>query len=704
MAAKRRSSALDDIGSGGPMRRIRQKANLQSQQSSLSRDKSQLGSTQKLLLRNEPEPNAFKAVEETGEISKRNQSYGSVPTESSKMALKIFEQLKRMSPKEQPSGSKLAGTGTTENVDSLIGLSSSQDKQKSEGKGKHRVLFSDAREPTFQSKDTVEENGSKNIVSVDGNVKVPVETKAGSATKRAFSMSAHEDTLDLDDENHSNGHANISVGVNKKLGASVLANKGVSTKFALPESKKGAISPGSSVVNNQKIGFYVPALTSSSSTQSTVLSQPTSVVDTVKVTPPNKPTVFPTFGMVKANVSPDAKPLGATSFINSTMNNDNGNSQKPENLFGSSGSSSSAIPTTASANGVFSFGVSTNNSAIINGTSSSPSIFASSFSFQSFGTNTNNVSSSSSSTVLSSTTTTTAVSSTFATSVSASAFSFGSATASSTTLSNGGSIFGFSSPSTTLTANGSQAAFTAVTQAVPFKFGSGTSETPSSASAGSLFSSSAPSFGLTSVATSSGGSTSSSTTMFSSGSSATPSFGLSSTVASSETKSSGSGFGSTLSFGVNSTVASSETKSGSSNAGASTGSSLFSFSSKLSSPAPVFGNSTPVFGTSPPSNTDQMSMEDSMADDSNQTPSPAPAFGQASSGTPPGFMFGSVTPTTGQPPGFLFGAQINQPQAPSQSPFPATQFSAGGRFSLGSGGGDKSNRRVVRVKRQTRRK
>ncbi|KAL9992450.1 hypothetical protein Hdeb2414_s1169g00987751 [Helianthus debilis subsp. tardiflorus] len=528
-------------------------------------------------------------------------------------------------------------------------------------------------------------------------------------------MSAHEDTLDLDDDNHSNGHANISVGVNKKLGASVLANNGVSTKFALPESKKGAISPGSSVVNNQKIGFYVPALTSSSSTQSTVLSQPTSVVDTVKVTPPNKPTVFPTFGMVKANVSPDAKqPLGATS-----LNNDNGKSQKPENVFGNSGSSSSAIPTTASANGVYSFGVSTNNSAIINGTSSSPSIFASSFSFQSFGTNTNNVSSSSSSTVLSSTTTTTAVSSTFATSVSASAFSFGSATASSTTLSNGGSIFGFSSPSATLTANGSQAntqaAFTAVTQAVPFKFGSGTSETPSSASAGSLFSSSAPSFGLTSVATSSGGSTSSSTTMFSSGSSATPSFGLSSTVASSETKSGGSGFGSTLSFGVNSTVASSETKSasnvfgstpfffgastmsmpsasswlfmfGSSNAGASTGSSLFSFSSKLSSPAPVFG-------TSPPSNTDQMSMEDSMADDSNQTPSPAPAFGQASSGTPPGFMFGSVTPTTVQPPGFLFGAQINQPQAPSQSPFPATQFSAGGRFSLGSGGGDnKSNR------------
>ncbi|KAJ0557384.1 hypothetical protein HanIR_Chr07g0324561 [Helianthus annuus] len=100
-----------------------------------------------------------------------------------------------------------------------------------------------------------------------------------------------------------------------------------------------------------------------------------------------------------------------------------------------------------------------------------------------------------------------------------------------------------------------------------------------------------------------------------------------------------------------------------------------------------------------------MSMEDSMADDSNQTPSPAPAFGQASSGTPPVSCLVSATPTpptTVQPPGFLFGAQTNQPQpqvqAPSQSPFPATQFSAGGSFSLGSGGDDKSNRRIVRVK------
>lgn len=183
------------------MRRIRQKANLLSQQSSLSKQKNELGSSQKLLLRNEPEPKGSKAVEGAGEISKRNQSYGSVPTESSQMALKIFEQLDRMSPKEKLSGSKLAGTAGK--TDSPKKLSNSQDIMISEGQ--HRVLFSDAREPTFQSKGTGAENGSRNIAghgnvlsSVNGSFTGPLSgnvsnvTKAGSATKRAFSMSAHE--------------------------------------------------------------------------------------------------------------------------------------------------------------------------------------------------------------------------------------------------------------------------------------------------------------------------------------------------------------------------------------------------------------------------------------------------------------------------------------------------------------------------------
>lgn len=96
-----------------------------------------------------------------------------------------------------------------------------------------------------------------------------------------------------------------------------------------------------------------------------------------------------------------------------------------------------------------------------------------------------------------------------------------------------------------------------------------------------------------------------------------------------------------------------------------------------------------------------------MADDSNQAPSPSvPSFAQAPSGTP-GFMFGSATPSTPSVVPFQFGGQTNQPQPPSQNPFAASggsPFNAGGSFSLGSGGDDKSNRRIVRVKRQNRRK
>lgn len=101
-----------------------------------------------------------------------------------------------------------------------------------------------------------------------------------------------------------------------------------------------------------------------------------------------------------------------------------------------------------------------------------------------------------------------------------------------------------------------------------------------------------------------------------------------------------------------------------------------------------------------------MSMEDSMAEDSTQTPSSSvPAFAQASGGTP-GFMFGSGTPTPSTA-SFQFGGQTNQPQPSPQNPFQASgsvEFNAGGSFSLGSGGGDKSARRILRVKSKNRRK
>ncbi|GKG24831.1 hypothetical protein Tco_0395459, partial [Tanacetum coccineum] len=75
-AGKRRSSVQDDLGYGGPMRRIRQKAKRCSQGSSLSKHKSKFDSSaQRLLLSSEPKQKASKAIVKNGEISMRNSGY-----------------------------------------------------------------------------------------------------------------------------------------------------------------------------------------------------------------------------------------------------------------------------------------------------------------------------------------------------------------------------------------------------------------------------------------------------------------------------------------------------------------------------------------------------------------------------------------------------------------------------------------------------
>ncbi|XP_024970131.1 nuclear pore complex protein NUP1-like isoform X1 [Cynara cardunculus var. scolymus] len=422
-ALKRRSSVLDDIGSGGPVRRIRQKANLLLQGSSLAKHKSQFDSSalqqpgaasQKLILRNEPEPKVSKTVEENGETSKRILGYASVPTKSSQMASKILEQLERLSPKEKPSGSRLAGTneksptkqtsnmihgqalGSLEKVDSPKFLPSPPVNQKSESQ--NHTWLPEARASTSQSKDKVEENGPRKFAvprnvlsSMNGSSTIVVRDNAPIATntdsilklpaeppqkKRSFQMSAHEDSFEVDEDNHSNGHAFVPLGENKKLVTSVVAKKDVSADApaqvnqtpALPEVTKtsgpevgkipampvlkktdDAISPpktdlgrpGGSVVNEQKMGFNFPTSPpSSSNTQSAVFSQSTSILDSAAA--PKEPTVLPTFGTstknaenmpsfffsadepsgFKTNASPDAKPPGLTSLFNSVTKND----------------------------------------------------------------------------------------------------------------------------------------------------------------------------------------------------------------------------------------------------------------------------------------------------------------------------------------------------------------------------------------------
>ncbi|XP_058724373.1 nuclear pore complex protein NUP1-like isoform X2 [Vicia villosa] len=144
--------------------------------------------------------------------------------------------------------------------------------------------------------------------------------------------------------------------------------------------------------------------------------------------------------------------------------------------------------------------------------------------------------------------------------------------------------------------------------------------------------------------------------------------------------------------------------------GSSTGAlgSQFSFTSAAATTntQPAFGNSSPVFAFGSASvNNDQMSMEDSMAEDTVQATQPAtPVFGQQPAQAQSNFVFGAPTPTGASP--FQFGGQQNiAPQNPS--PFQASgslEFNAGGSFSLGTGGVDKSGRKHIKIKHRQRKK
>ncbi|CAL5195157.1 unnamed protein product [Lathyrus oleraceus] len=100
-----------------------------------------------------------------------------------------------------------------------------------------------------------------------------------------------------------------------------------------------------------------------------------------------------------------------------------------------------------------------------------------------------------------------------------------------------------------------------------------------------------------------------------------------------------------------------------------------------------------------------MSMEGSMAEDTVQATQPAtPVFGQQPAQAQSNFVFGAPTPTEASP--FQIGGQQNiAPHNPS--PFQASgslEFNAGGSFSLGTDGIDKSGRKHIKIKHRQRKK
>uniref|UniRef100_A0A0E0KJX8 Nuclear pore complex protein NUP1 n=1 Tax=Oryza punctata TaxID=4537 RepID=A0A0E0KJX8_ORYPU len=227
---------------------------------------------------------------------------------------------------------------------------------------------------------------------------------------------------------------------------------------------------------------------------------------------------------------------------------------------------------------------------------------------------------------------------------------------------------------------------------------------------GTTFSSPGSGFAFSSPSSSAGSSlTMASTSMFSSSSTASSSpafsnpFGSSSSPPSmftfGQSASSGGGF----SFGAQSSPAFSQAP-------------VFSFTSasasmNSSTPQPAFGmtNANTAFGMGSPGN-DQMNVEDSMADDTNQAaPAPAQIFGSSPFGQPASSPAAPVfgAPAVQSAGVFQFGGQQGSMQ--QNAAFPPAGGSLefqGGNFSLGSGGGggDKSSRRVIKVKRNPKKR
>lgn len=220
---------------------------------------------------------------------------------------------------------------------------------------------------------------------------------------------------------------------------------------------------------------------------------------------------------------------------------------------------------------------------------------------------------------------------------------------------------------------------------------------------GSIFGTSSQSTGFTFGQTASGASAASNSTPIVFGASSSSSVTSNSTpIVFGATSSASTANSAPFSFGASSSAAS-----------------VFSVPSAVSTPAlstpfpsqPVFGISTPqpyAFGSTPHAGSnDRMSMEDSMAEDSVQVSTPAaPVFGQPISAPSSNFVFNGAAPSVGSP--FQFSGQQNQiaPQNTSFQPSGSLEFNAGGAgsFSLGSGGVDKSNRRIVKVRKGIRRK
>ncbi|KAB2033486.1 hypothetical protein ES319_D04G021100v1 [Gossypium barbadense] len=229
---KRRSSVLDnDIGSVGPIRRIRQKSNLLSSRN-LSLPTS-AGPSARIAGNSSA---ALDTLAENGDNSSPGTSVTTVPSKSSQTASKILQQLDMLvSPREKSptklSPSMLRGQAlkSIENVDSSKFLENMQDTDKLSGSctalpgicesmsGKHdkakengstmMVALPDKAVPAVNGADSNSLMKDNNMPSVKASDSSVIKSIVPQPQQKswAFQMSAHEDYLDLDDDDYPNG-------------------------------------------------------------------------------------------------------------------------------------------------------------------------------------------------------------------------------------------------------------------------------------------------------------------------------------------------------------------------------------------------------------------------------------------------------------------------------------------------------------------
>ncbi|CAN4114467.1 unnamed protein product [Withania somnifera] len=260
---KRRSYVLDDdLGSVGPMRRIRQKPNLLS--FGTSRPNTRFASAVNL------HPDIPKDVGDVEDTKTTRTRHVAIPPKSSETAAKILEQLEKITPKGKSSESRLAVgkenkltpnilhgrvLRSLEDLDSSKLLQSAQDSDKLENWSK--VL---SPKPSESKQNEIKQNGHKSSVSestaiakkdaffsfkeTQPIVEIISLEKSKSAVqpplkKRAFKMSAYEDSFDLEEAINSNGPSSQLAEGRGKLEMSSADQKPICA--AQPTSKPAAL-------------------------------------------------------------------------------------------------------------------------------------------------------------------------------------------------------------------------------------------------------------------------------------------------------------------------------------------------------------------------------------------------------------------------------------------------------------------------------